>query len=448
MTPPSSAPKTSLDRLLQDGSDADVQRFLAVLSPPETADLLEALPDGDSRARAFRLILGRDQARVLRDMNEGERGELVESLRAVETAEVIEQMVSDDAVDVLQEMSEDRQQRVLDALPQEDRAALERVLEYPADSAGGIMQTELVRVPAEASVREAIDVIRRSAEDVGELHEVFVVDRSGRLVGWVKERALILARDETPISTISRSVPARVQVSEDQEEIAALVGDYDLSSIPVVDEEDRLVGRILIDDILDVVQEEADEDILRQAGSKPEELDSRTIAMALKSRLPWLIVTFVGGIAAALIISAGEHSVRQAGALFAFIPVIMGMGGASATQTATVTVRSLVTKRISVGDLRAVVLKEVWVGLILATLTGALLLLVVRLTEGDTIVALIAAGALFGTVCLGTLFGVLSPLVLDRVGADPAVASGPFVTTLNDLLGSSIIWALCLWLVG
>ncbi|MGE0193676.1 MAG: magnesium transporter [Planctomycetota bacterium] len=438
------ASPSALERLLEVGTDEDIQRLLLALSPPETADLLEELGDGETRARVFRLILGRKQARVLRDMDDEERVELVEQLPPAETAGVLEYMKSDDAADVLQQLDEDHQQEVLDALDPADRVEIEKVLEHPEDSAGGIMQTELVRVRASSSVRDAIEEIRRTAEDTGELHEVFVVDGENRLVGWVKERDLILAEDATRIGAITTQVPVTVPVDMDQEEIATLVQDYDLSSVPVVDGQNRLVGRILVDDIVDVIHEEANEDILRQGGSRAEELYAPSIAMAVRSRFPWLVVTFCGGILAAFIMSAAEGAIRHAGALFAFIPVIMGTGGASGTQTATVTVRSLVTGRIDTSDLVWVVLKELAVGVVMAVVTGLLLLAVVQLRGGELLVAGIAAGALFGTIFLGTMFGVLIPLVMHRVGVDPAAATGPFVTTLNDVLGSSIIWALCL----
>jgi magnesium transporter len=435
---------SALDRLLDVGTDEDIQRLLLALSPPETADLLEELPDSETRARVFRLILGRKQARVLRDMDEEERADLVEQLPTAEAAGVLENMKSDDAADVLQQFGEERQQELLDALDPEDREEIQKVLEYAEDTAGGIMQTELVRVRASSRVRDAIEEIRRTADETGELHEVFVVDEDGRLVGWVKERDLILAEDATRIGAITKQVPVTAPVDMDQEHIASLVQDYDLSSVPVVDATGRLVGRILVDDIIDVLQEEATEDFLRQGGSRAEEIYAPSIAMALRSRFPWLVVTFFGGIVAAFIMTAAEDAVRHAGALFAFIPVIMGTGGASGTQTATVTVRSLVTGRIGTRDILDVVGKELAVGIVMAVATGLLLLLVVYVREADPLVAGIAAGALFGTIFLGTLFGVVIPLVMDRVGVDPAVATGPFVTTLNDVLGSTIIWLLCL----
>lgn len=440
--------ESELERLLESGTETDVVDFLRLLSAPEIADLLETLPDGEARARAFRLVEERIQSRVLREMDAPERADLVDTLPTSEAASFLEQLHTDDAADLIQSLDEDRQQELLGALDPKDRADLQRVLDYPADSAGGIMQTELVKVRATMSVRDAIEEIRRTADVTGELHEVFVVDDEGHLLGWVKERALLLADDGTPISSILRPVPIRVPAHEDQEDIASMVRDYDVSSVPVVDESDRLLGRILVDDILDVMHEEATEDLLHQGGAKAAEIDDPTVFTALKSRVPWLLVTFAGGIAAALIMGAAEDGVRRAGTLFAFIPVIMGMGGASGTQTATVTVRSLVTGRIGAGDIASTIVKEICVGLLLAAVTGLLLLAFVALHDGDPIVAAVAAGALFGTIALGTLFGVLTPLALDRLGADPAVAAGPFVTTVNDLLGSTIIWGLCWFALG
>ncbi len=435
---------TALERLLRHGSDADVRRFLHLLQPPEIADLIEALRSDEDRSRAFRAIVGKeDQADVLRDMEDAEAADILEEMPVEEAADILEEMQSDDAADVIQEMEEGPKQEVLEEIEPEEREDLEKILEYPEDSAGGIMQTELVQVRDTQSTREAVEEIRRTRDEVGELHEIFVVDENDRLRGWVKERALILADDDTPIRDITVPVPVSVPVTMDQEEIASFARDYDMSSVPVVDESDRLVGRILVDDIVDVFEEEATEDIVRLAGSDPEEIYEPSVGSALRARSPWLVITFFGGILAAFIITAGEDLVKQAGALFAFIPVIMGMGGGGATQTATVTVRSLALGRIGPGDVARVVRKEVLVGFLLAAGAGILLWLVATLLDGDPRVALIAAFAMFGTVCLGTLFGVLTPLILNKVGADPAVATSPFVTTINDLLGSSLILLFC-----
>jgi magnesium transporter len=434
-------PPTALERLVREGSDDDLKRFLLLLQPPEIADIIEALESPADRARAFRAIVGAQRSSVLRDIEEGEREELLGVLEAAETARLVEGMHSDDAADLLLDLDEGRKEAVLSHVAPEERARLDEVLLHAEESAGGIMQTELVAVREEMTVREAVAEIRRTRDEVGELHEIFVVDAERRLKGWVKERALILADDDDRIAGITVPVPVKVPVTMDQEEIAALVRDYDLSSVPVVDAGDRLVGRILVDDIVDVVTEEATEDIARLAGTAPEEVYAPSVALALRARSPWLFIAFLGGVAASFVIASGEETVRQAGSLFAFIPVIMGMGGGTSNQAATVTIRSLALGRITPSDVGHVLRREVTTALVLALGTGAVLFGVVAATGQDPSVAVIAALSVFGTIALGTTFGVLTPLVLQRLGLDPAVATTPFVSTANDILGSTIIIA-------
>jgi len=436
---------TALERLVRQGSEGDLRRFLHLLQPPEIADLIEALRTPEDRARTFRAIVGKEgQAEVLSTMEDPEAADVLEDMHPADAADLIEEMATDDAADVLQAMDEEVKEQVLDEVEPEDRAGIQTLLTYPPKSAGGLMQTELVQVRGNQRARSAVEEIRRTQDDVGELHEVFVVDEEGTLRGWVKERSLILAEDDTLIRTITEPAPVQIPVLMDQEEIANLVLDYDLSSVPVVDDTGRLLGRILVDDIVDVVVEEATEDIARSVGTTPEEIYEPSVGMALRSRSPWLFATFLGGILAAIIINAGDTLLAGAGHLIIFIPVIMGMGGGCATQTATVTVRSLALGRIGLGGVWHVVRKEVLVGTVLAAGTGILVWAFAALLDPTQMaVAWIAAFAVFGTICLGTLFGVLTPLFLNRVGVDPAVATHPLVTTMNDIIGSLLIVAFC-----
>jgi magnesium transporter len=432
---------TALERLVRDGSPEDLQRFLLLLSAPEIADLLEALDSEDDRVKAFKAIVGTKRSRVLRDMEETDRAGIFERMPAAEIARLIEPLRSDDAADVLHELDDTERSQVLAQLPPAARSRLAAVLQHGEDTAGGIMQTELIRTRQDHTVRQTIETIRREKDRVGEIHEVFVTDPDGRLTGWVKQLDLILRSDETPISAITAPVPVRVPVSMDQERIAALVRDYDLNSVPVVDDQDRLVGRILVDDIVDVLEEEATEDIVRLAGTAPEEIYAPSVFRAVRSRYPWLFITFAGGIAASWVISTGEDAIRDAGILFAFMPVIMGAGGGSGNQAATVTVRSLALGRIGEGSILRVVGRELLAGLVMALATGVLLWGTVQMFSGDPRIAWIAAFAVFGTITLGTGFGVATPLLLHRTGVDPAVSASPFVSTVTDVLGSVIIVA-------
>jgi magnesium transporter len=432
---------TALERLIREGSEDDLRRFLLLLQPQEIADIIEVLESAEDRARAFRAIVGQKRSSVLRNIEEGEeRDELIEALEPAETARLVTEMKSDDAADLLLELDEAEKAEVLRHVPRAEREELQRLTAYSEDSAGGIMQTELVKVRSDQSVRAAVEEIRRTRDHVGELHEIFVIDAEGRLMGWVKERALILAADDDRISTITRPVPQSVPVTMDQEDIADLVRDYDLSSVPVIDENERLLGRILVDDIVDVVTEEATEDITRLGGTDPEEIYEPSVRQALRSRTPWLVIAFFGTVTASLVIAAAEDVLHSAGSLLAFLPVIMGMGGGSSNQAATVTVRSLALGRIRPGQVMAVIRKEAVTGLLVALGTGIVLWLVVRVTNTDQpYTALIAALSVFGTICIGTTLGVAVPLVLEKLGADPAVATSPFVSTMNDVLGATII---------
>ncbi len=440
---------TALERLIREGSDADLRRFLLLLQPQEIADIIEVLDTADDRTRAFRAIVGQKRSSVLRNIEEGgERDELIDALEPAETARLVTDMQSDDAADLLLDLDEEEKAEVLRHVPEAEREELERLTEYSEDSAGGIMQTELVKVRSDQTVRAAVEEIRRTRDEVGELHEIFVVDPEGRLRGWVKERALILAEDDDRIGTVTHPVPQSVPVTMDQEDIAALVRDYDLSSVPVVDENDHLLGRILVDDIVDVVTEEATEDITRLGGTDPEEIYEPSVRQALRSRTPWLVIAFFGTVTASLVIAAAQDVLQNADSLLAFLPVIMGMGGGSSTQAATVTVRSLALGRIRPGQVLAVVRKEALTGLLIAVGTGAVLWMVVHLTNQDQpYTALIAALSVFGTICIGTTLGVLVPLVLEKLGADPAVATSPFVTTMNDILGATIIIVMALMIL-
>ncbi|MHC5010991.1 MAG: magnesium transporter [Planctomycetota bacterium] len=443
---PETAP-TALERLIREGSEADLRRFLLLLEPPEIADIIEALESPDDRARAFRAIVGTKRPSVLRDIEEGEREDLLEVLDPAETAKIVTDMQSDDAADVLLDMDEEQKEEVLRQIPAEERARIDTVLSYEEECAGGIMQTELVKVREDETVRNAVSEIRRTRDEVGELHEIFVVDNAQHLKGWVKERALILADDDDLISTITRAVPVKVPVTMDQEEIADLVRDYDLSSVPVVDDHNVLVGRILVDDIVDVVTEEATEDITRLGGTDPEEIYTPSVRQALRSRAPWLVVPLLGGIAASVIFALGEEPIRRAGILFAFIPVIIGMAGGSSVQAATVAVRSLALGRIDYRDLWHVMLRELGTATVLALGIAACLWVVAAVVDQDLRVAWIVGISTFGTICLGMVFAVFTPIFLHRVGADPAVATSPFVTTMNDLLGASIILGVVLLLL-
>jgi magnesium transporter len=304
-------------------------------------------------------------------------------------------------------------------------------------------------------VGDAIAAVREAdQEEVGEIHEVFVVDSDGRLVGTVSPADLLHGEADQTIRSILEPNPISAPLSMDQERIAELVREHDLATIPVVDEWDVLVGQVSHDDVADVIEEEATEDIARMAGSDPEELYGDSVVLSIRSRAPWLIPAFVGGLLASLIIASMEEALADALILAAFLPVVIGMAGGVGTQAAVVTVRSLALGRIEFKRLRHVFVREGLTGLALGILFGLLLFVFTLVTETEAhrveVYAMTLGVAICAAMTVGTLFGVLVPLSLHRIGIDPAIATTPFVQTANDVLGVGVLFwvAHALGLIG
>jgi magnesium transporter len=416
---------SALERLIRDGSEEDIQRFFLLLRPPELADLVENIDDED-RLRVLRLMSAPLAAEVLREVEDSDRDEILEDLSAGEVAEIVHEAKSDDATDLIQALPKDKAERTLSRLDAEERKEIKELLEYGEETAGGIMQTEVVKVPSKLLVQEAIDAVREAnPEDVGEIHEVFFVDEQGRLVGSLSPADLLHADPNTLVRDVMEPDPVHVPVGMDQEQIAEIARDNDLAAIPVVDDAGILVGQVLHDDIADVIEEEATEDIAKLAGTDPDEVYLVGVWKAVWSRLAWLLPGFIGGLLVAILLGG--------------VLVIIGMAGNVGTQNAAVTVRALALGRVE----RAwkAVARHVLIGLILGVVFGAALFAFVMWDDGDFKASLTLAITIATTITVGAFLGALVPLVLDRIGADPAIAATPFITTANDVAGAGIaIW--------
>lgn len=439
------ASRSALERLLIEGSDADVQRFFALLRPPELADLLESIPDED-RTRVIRLMGAPLAAEVLREVEDAEREDILEDLSGREIAEIVPELRSDDATDIIESLPPDKAERTLQRLPHEDRAEIERLLGYGEDTAGGIMQSEVVKVASDLSVGQAIQAVREAdLGDVGEIHEVFVVDREGRLLGRISPADLLHEDSATAVRAVAEPNPISVPVSMDQEEIADLVREHDLVTVPVVDEKRILVGQILHDDIADVMQEEATEDIAKMAGADPEEFYHDEIWKAVRSRVAWLLPPFVGGTLVATLMGGSGPAVNSK-IVAAYLVVVVGMAGGVGAQNAAITVRSLALGRIDIKRAWRVVFRQVATGMILGVLYGIMLFSFALVKQGNGSLKELKESAALGIAVLasmssGALMGVFVPLVLHRFGRDPAVGASPFIQTANDVVGACIlIW--------
>jgi len=311
---------------------------------------------------------------------------------------------------------------------------LEKLLPYPEDTAGGLMALEFVAVKADASVKDAIDTIREKREEVENLYYIWVVDDLGKLVGVISLKDLVLEPTDRKISDIMNSEVISVHVDTDQEEVARLVKKYDLVAIPVVGDDQRLAGRITHDDIIDVIEEEADEDISLMAGVIDQEIAEESTLKISRARLPWLIAGLFGGIIAAAVINQFESSLEKVLALSFFFPVIMAMGGSTGTQAATIVVRGLATGDISLMNIGKRLWMEMRVALVNALVCGILLALIVGTWVSDYGLGSVVGLALVLIIVNAGVIGSAVPMALKKWNIDPALATGPFVTTSNDIL--------------
>lgn len=420
-----------LDALLSDLYAADVARLLGMLSLDEARRVFHRLPDEEA-------------ADVLTELGSTERERLLQTAAPQRIAEILDQLDTDDAADVLGDLREDV---ALDVLPRlEDAAELRGLLAYEGDTAGGIMAAEFVVVPQHATVAQATEEVRRQAEHMDEVYVIFVQDEAERLVGIVSIKRLLLSPATTFVESIMETDFISVTVDEDQEDVARIMSRYDLVSLPVTDHDGRLVGRITIDDVVDVLREEAEEDLQVISGSSGDEELSSSIFEITRGRLPWLAVGLLGTFLSASVVKQFEAALEQVVVLAFFIPIMTAMAGNAAIQSAAITVQGLSSGRLLVGDAFRRVFKEMTVALLNGAALSLLLCGIVWLFGiggADTLrLALVSSLALFIVILLATTNGAFIPVVLSRLGIDPAVSMGPFVTTANDILGLTIYFAI------
>lgn len=422
-----------------------LRELVEPLHAADMADLIGLLPSEDRAG--FVQALGVDfDPEVLTEMAEAVRDDVVEQLPAGDLAAAISQLDTDDAVYVLEDLDAGKRQEVLDGMPAEERVAVEEALAYPEDSAGRLMRRELVAVPQFWTVGQTIDLLRTREDLPDDFHEIFVVDPRYHLVGTVALNRILRSKRDALMEQILEEDQRRIPVSMDQEEVAYLFRQYNLMSAAVTDSEGRLVGVITVDDVVDVITEEADEDLLALAGVSDGDVNESAMAVT-RARLPWLFINLATAFLSASVIGLFEASIQKLVALAMLMPIVASMGGNAGTQTMTVTVRALASRDLTVLNAWRVVSKEVLVnimnGLVLAVVCGTL----VGLWFGDVILGLVIATAILFNLCVAGLFGALIPLGFKRIGIDPAVASGVFLTTMTDVCGFMGFLGLAAWVI-
>ena len=375
------------------------------------------------------------------------RDQVLEVMPPEQVAEALQQLDSDEAVYVIEDLDKDEQSDILAKLPHFERLALERSLEYPEDSAGRIMQTDLIAVPPFWSVGQTIDYMREAEDLPDRFYEMFVVDPAYHLLGSVALDHLLRSKRPTSIESITDRDIHPIPVEADQEAVAREFERYNLTSAPVVDGGGRLVGVITADDVVEVVQEEASEDILRMGGVAGESV-SDSVWRTTQHRFTWLLANLVTAILASVVISLFEATIEQMVALAVLMPIVASMGGNAGTQTMTVAVRALATQDLGPVNALRVVLRESAVGLLNGLLFAVIMAAITFFWFGSGQLGLVIGVAMIVNLFAAALAGILIPLGLDALGLDPAIASGVFVTTVTDVVGFFAFLGLAaLWLV-
>ena len=428
--------------LVRRGSLAEFSRLASELEPADLADVLAALDD-DERVAAVQVLPAEVSGQALIEMPVTEHPEdTLASLDAAQAADIVEDLADDDAADILGELAPADQERILAAVEDADRADVEKLLIYHEETAGGLMTSHVVAVLDTATVAVALDEVRRQSEEVEEFYEVFVTDHRRRLVGVLPFRALAVNAPTRPVREIMQEPVARVGPEEDQEEVARLMARYNLPSVPVVDLDDRLLGCVTFDDVSDVVEAENTEDILKFGGVSSSEELRGTWDMAVRSRLPWLVVNLVTAFVAGAVVLARQDVLSRVVLLTAYMPIIAGMGGNAGTQALAVTVRGLALGLIPSAEATRVITKEMLAGLVNGLVVGVITGITALLLGHGAKLGLVVFFAMSGNLLVAGFAGAFIPVLLERFKVDPAIASSIFVTTFTDVCGFSLLLGL------
>jgi magnesium transporter len=422
-----------------------LQSLAGDLHEADTGDLIEAL-EPELRPR-FIELLGREfDFTALTEVDDAVREEILEELRPEAVAEGVRDLDSDDAAHILEDLPEADQAEILEQLPAPERGAVERILHYPEDSAGRWMQTEFIAVPPSWTVGHAIDHMRETADLPDRFFELYVVDEARRLLGAVGLDRLLRTKRPVPVADLMDEDRRRVRATEDKEEVARMFERYNLVAAPVVDNGDRLVGVLTFDDIVDVIEEEAEEDIRALSGVARHEELSDTVWTIARGRFPWLLANLACALLAAWVISLFESSLEKMVALAVLMPIVASMGGNAGTQTMTVAVRALATRDLSEANAWRILRRELLVGIINGLAFAVIMGVIAAAWFHVADLGLVIGLAMVCVLAAAALGGIVIPLGLIRLGVDPAIASGPFVTTVTDVvaffsfLGIATLW--------
>lgn len=429
--------KTDLMRIKEalEADDAALKELLTEYHASEIAIILESLPQ-ESRDRIINILPSDLASDVLSEMDaESHPERILENLHPEKRSEIVEELDYDDATDIISQLPEEQQNEILLELDEEDASTIRTLLTYAEDTAGGIMNTQVLKLNGKSSKKDALDEVIRQSEEMEEFYTINVIDDDNVLLGIVSLKDIIKSKNSIKVAELIQVDFVYVLADTDQEEVAKLISQYNLTSIPVVDEEMHLLGRITFDDVIDVLEEENTEDILKISGVSEDEELAGNWREAVKSRLPWLVLNLGTAFLAASVIRYFHGTIAQLGIIAGYMTMIAGMGGNAATQALAVTVRRISLNDLTDNQAYRTVLKEFTVGLINGAVIGAIVFAFAYFYDLNPLLGLVVFLAMTGNLIIAGVAGSAIPLVLKRVGIDPAVASSIIITTFTDVFG-------------
>jgi magnesium transporter len=426
--------KKITDLIEEEGGKQYIKKRLSELHPADIADILETL-DEEKKKELFNLLHAEIASDVILKVDDQSREQILEDINKEKLTDIVEEMASDEAADLIADLPKEEAKDVLEKLGWEDSAEVQKLLKYPEDTAGGIMQTELLSIREEMLVEDAIIQYMALSQEVGNIHNAFIIDKDRKLVGVIPVRNLLIIKPETPISKVMVRNVISVNVQVDQEDVAKIFRKYDFVSLPVVDDDGKLAGVIVIDDIIDVLIEEASEDMLHLAGVYEDEKITDHPLKSVRMRLPWLIINLATATLAASVVGLFQDTIHAMVILAMFMPIVAGMGGNAGTQALAVTVRGIALGELDFGNAKKALLKGIMVGLLNGVITGIIMAFIAYLWKGSYMLGLVLGLAMIINLFIANFFGIIIPLALRWLKIDPAIASSIFLTALTDCIG-------------
>jgi len=444
---------SKVEELLEKNRELELHKYLEDMHAADIAEVLENLED-DQQMVVFGLLSDEQATEVLEEINSEHFSDILKDLSYEKKVTLLENMSQDDIVDKLSDLSESRQKEIIAFLDFEDAADVKELLIYEEGTAGRLMTKDYVSIRKNYSVYYAIETLRSTAPDAETIYYIYVTDEIDRLVGVISLRELIISAPNRSVDSIMNENIITVNVNEDQEQVARIVSKYDLLAVPVVDNNNVLLGIITIDDVLDIIEEEATEDIFKFAGTSEDEIyESDTtlfnrVKNSIKSRLPWLIITIFGGILSSRVLASYQETITANASLALFMPLLTGIGGNVGTQSSTITVRNIATHVIEGTGILRTLIHEISVGLVVGLVCSLLVGVASIFLNGDYDIALIVGISMWVNMTAAATIGTIVPLVFKKIGVDPAVASAPFITTTIDVAALSIYFSLATYMLA